>query len=300
MRKHNILKRHDSRGMSLIELIVVMAIMSIVMMAVISLYVPVHQSTVAQTQVSDVQSNLRLAVKTMTRDLLIAGFLMPFDPIIFPDFTPAGDPHLTNLTSPGTANAADFTIRTRAVGNGFARISVVDGAAVATGFRLTVTDSEMSKNFPVGSKVRLFEPVTGSEVIAATGTNASRAYTVLASVGTTIDITGKPPGGALLTSDILEETVMVRIKDENAPALQTIRYLFADGALKRIVNDAEQVLARNVDPANSSFSYSFTDEGRVNRVDIKLTGITQALKDDAISGEKSRAIETSVKLRNVN
>ena len=83
MRKFVLKKQHDSRGMSLVELMLVMAILSVVMLAVMSLYVPAYQSTVAQTQVSDVQSNLRLALKTMTRDLLLAGFLVPTNPVIF-------------------------------------------------------------------------------------------------------------------------------------------------------------------------------------------------------------------------
>jgi hypothetical protein len=58
-------------------------------------------------------------------------------------------------------------------------------------------------------------------------------------------------------------------------------------------------LARNVDAANSGFLYKKTSQGRVNRVDITLTGKTKALKNDAISSEKRRAIKTSVKLRNI-
>ncbi|MBW2690035.1 MAG: prepilin-type N-terminal cleavage/methylation domain-containing protein, partial [Deltaproteobacteria bacterium] len=44
MRMVNFKKRHASRGMSLVELMMVMAIMSVVVLAVMSLYVPAHQS----------------------------------------------------------------------------------------------------------------------------------------------------------------------------------------------------------------------------------------------------------------
>ena len=67
MRISQIKRKHGSRGMSLVELMLVMAILSVVMLAVMSLYVPAHQSTVAQSQVSDVLGNLRLAAATMTR-----------------------------------------------------------------------------------------------------------------------------------------------------------------------------------------------------------------------------------------
>jgi prepilin-type N-terminal cleavage/methylation domain-containing protein len=312
MRKNFVTKRHASRGMSLVELLMVMAILSVVMMAVISLYVPIHQSTVAQTQVSDVQDNLRLALKTMTRDLLIAGFLMPYDPVIFPDATPS-DFHAVNLDSPGfvvtdpsSFDRSNFIIRTRSVGNAFARVSsVAPGTVSGADFKLTVADAEMVESFPVGSKVRLFEPVAGNEIknITDPDTDArKRVYTVKGLGVNSIEIDGNPPDGYLLLSDIPEETVMIRVKDVDTPALQTIQYSLSDGALKRIVNEDVQFLARNVDsdPLSSNFDYNVNAEGRINRIDIKLTGKTKALKDDAISGEKSRAIQTSVKLRNIN
>lgn len=292
MRKFFLKKRHDSRGMSLVELLLVMVILSVVMLAVMSLYVPAHQSTVAQSQVSDVQSNLRLALKTMTRDLLLAGFLVPNFPVVFPDASP-------DYYSPdtlGTENATDFVIRTRIVGDDFARVKdVVTPNPVTGGYRLVVTDSEMISKFPDGSKVRLFEPITAEEVKKNTGNNASRAYTVLGSnlAAKTLDISA----GALAITDLLEETVVVGVRDENQPALQTIRYRFNNGALERIVNDATQILARNLDAVE--FAYDYTDQGRVNHVTIKLTGKTKALKNDAISGAKTRTVETEVKLRNV-
>ena len=55
-----------------------------------------------------------------------------------------------------------------------------------------------------------------------------------------------------------------------------------------------------MDPANSRFDYDhLNSEGRVEIIDIKLTGKTRAIKDDAVSGEKIRSVSTSVKLRNV-
>jgi prepilin-type N-terminal cleavage/methylation domain-containing protein len=293
MRRYFKMKRHGSRGMSLVELLVVLAILSVVMMAVMSLYIPAHQSTVAQTQVSDVQSNLRLALKTMTRDLLTAGFLMPYDPIAFPDATPNFTDD--NLDDPGTKNSADFIIRTRAVGSDFARIKSVTTSGSSTTF--TVMDPEMVANFPSGSRVRVFEPISATEFKEATGTPVSRAYPVTATGYNTITLTT----GVLLPSDltVLPESVIIRIKDQNQPVLQTIRYRLLNGTLRREVNDAVQVLARNVDTSDTSlggtsfFDYNFTPEDRVNRVDIKLTGLTAA-------GGKSRAIETTVKLRNIN
>jgi len=269
------------RGMTLVELLVVMAIFSIVMLAVMSLYIPAHQSTVAQTQVSDVQDNLRLALKVMTRDILLAGFLVPIDPIINNDDT-------------------GFTIQTRIVGNDFARVS---SAANLTGkIRITVSDPDMVNNFQAGRRVRLFEPINANEVTeqpVVPGVNdEDRAYPV-AVVGTNtieIDTTNNP---SLDAADILSETVMFVVGDENQPPLQTIRYQLNNDSLERIVNGNLQALARNVDMVTSLFDYWPDTGGPIRRIDITLAGKTVALKDDAISGEKTRSVETSVTLRNV-
>jgi prepilin-type N-terminal cleavage/methylation domain-containing protein len=276
--------RHDSCGMTLVELLVVVTMLSVVMMAVMSLYIPVLQSTVAQTQVSDVQSNLRLAVSRMTKDLLTAGFLVPTNPIIFEAST-------TPTTGENT-DAVDFTIRTRAVGSAFAR---VDSAALVSGnIQITPTDPDMADLFPEGSMVRLFEPMTGNELNAGTGSPSDRAYEVMSSPSGTISI---DPGVIITDTDVLSETVVLKVRDASQPALQTIRYRLVDGSLTREVNGTVQYLARNVD--NVNFTYDKTPEGRVRRVDIQLTGITKALKNDAISGAKTRQVNTSVSLRNV-
>lgn len=273
----------DRRGMTLVELLLVMAILSIVTLALMSLYIPTYQSTVAQTQVSDVQDNLRLALKVMTRDILHAGFLVPVDPITSND-------------------ASGFTIRTRIVGNDFARVT---NAANLTGkIRITVADPDMADNFQVGSRVRLFEPINANEVteqpVVVGITDDERAYPVDAVGANTIDIdTASNP--SLDAADILPETVMLVVRDQNQPPLQTIQYRLNNDSLERIVNGNLQALARNVDmdPANSRFDYGLNSDGRLVRVDIQLAGKTIALKDDAISGEKIRSVETSVKMRNV-
>ena len=62
----------SERGMSIVEVLMVVMIMTVVMVAVMALYLPAQRSTVVQTQLSDIQSDLRLALKTMTKDLLNA------------------------------------------------------------------------------------------------------------------------------------------------------------------------------------------------------------------------------------
>lgn len=301
---------NSSRGMTLVEMIVVMAILSVVMMAVMSLYIPVHQSTATQTQVSDVQSNLRLALNTMTRDLLTAGFLASRNPIVFPDAQP--DFTSETLTSIGTTtNTTDFIIRTRAVGDGFARIISDPPSSPAPSysgavFTVSVADPGMDAKFADGSKARIFGSMNGDELIASingTVSSANRVLTVSNSDTTDSSIDLNAAAATLSTAEkdelaaSLVEAVLVRVRDDSQPSLQTIRYRLNNGALERIINGSTQILARNVSAV--SFQHNWTPQNRVNRVDIKLTGKTKALKNDAISGEKTREVETSVRLRNI-
>lgn len=295
MRVKSLDKLRSNRGMTLVELMAVMVILSVVVMAVMSLYIPAHQSTVAQTQVSDVQSNLRLALKTMTKDLLAAGFIVQNIPIAFPDVAYGTE----NLNTPGTENSSDFIIRTRSVGPGFARVSGITSVAVGVA-TLEVVSSEMLSTLPVGSKVRLFKPGSFSEVVEdpSSASDPERVYTVSSSSGTTIVLDVSANSG-LEAGDIEKEAVIVRVKDSSQPPLQTIRYYMKDGALIRNVNDGyEQMLARNLDAVEFKYFPSSPPGGRYNYVTLKLIGKTKGLKNDAISGEKTRALEASVKLRN--
>jgi Tfp pilus assembly protein PilW len=279
-----------SKGTSLVELLVVVAIMGVVIMAVMSLFIPSVQNTAVQTELADVQGNLRLATDRITDDLLTAGFLIGSGlPIIFEaSATP------TNADNP---DSTDFTIRTRAVGNSFARVTS------ATSTVVTLAREDMVDKFPVDSLVRLFDPVNAREIDeTATPSAADRVYTVTdvnkAAKTLTID------SGGVLT-DIEDETVVVRVKEDTAPTIQTIRYRLidsdGDGAndtLTRTVNGADtQFLARGLSAVN--FVYDRDSDNRVRKVEVTLTGKTTKISDNAIADEKTREIKTSVTLRNV-
>jgi len=276
--------RSLSRGMTLVELLLVMAILGVVIMAVMSLYIPTHQSTVVQTQVADVQGNLRLAMDRVTQDLLVAGFLVDGEPIVFDPAEPGDD--------------QDFTIRTRLVSSGFGRTLARE--SIGGGVRITLSHPEMATHFPLNSRVRLFNPVAMRECGAAYDETdpiaaKSRVYTVAGVNAMTgvVDLVT-----TLGIDDIPAETVLVRIRNDEQPPLQTIRYRFNDGALERIVNGETQFLARNLTAAG--FTYERNVQNFVRSVTVSLTGETRALKEnDAIAGAKTRELQSTVTLRNV-
>ena len=144
------------RGFTIVEMIVVMAILGVVIMAVMSLYIPAVRSTSVQTEVSDIQANLRLAINRMTKDIVLAGFL------VNPGFGPGSPVASGAIFWEGDVNPEDtddLTIRTRTVGNAFARVLAYD----ATG-KIGLSDADMALAFPPGTSIRLFEPMTSEEV----------------------------------------------------------------------------------------------------------------------------------------
>ncbi len=277
--------KRASSGMSLVELLVVMAILGVVIMAVMSLYIPTVQSTSTQTRLTDMQSNLRFAMERMTQDLLTAGFLTGRElPVIFEaSATP---------TTAENPDSTDFTIQSRVVGSGFARV------ASAASEVLTLSQAEMVSAFPVGAKVRLFEPISATEINeASVPIPANRVYTV-----TDVNEGAKTVTLDTAVAGVEGETVVVRVRNATQPTIQKIRYRLVDtdgdgtnDTLARTINGDTQLMARNL--SDVSFSYELTSEGRVRKVDVILTGKTEALVNNAIAGEKTRELKTSVTLR---
>ena len=273
------------RGFTLVEMLVVMVILGVVIMATMSLFIPAVRSTSVQTQLSDVQSNLRLALDRMTQDLLLAGFLVNPG-----DVTGGGAAGAIFWEGDVTPNDTDdLTIRTRTADNAFGRVLAYDPGKIG------LSDAEMASLFPPGTKIRLFQPMTAEEfepgVVYNVTDNATPA-TIDAVTYPTLMFTPNP------AADVPQETVVVKVKDGAAPSLQTIRYRVVDGALQRIVNGTTQLLARNV--AAVAFAYEASATGAVKRVDITLTGQPTSLAGGGIeSRAKNRSLVTSVALRNV-
>jgi prepilin-type N-terminal cleavage/methylation domain-containing protein len=65
------------KGFTLIELLLVIGMLGVVMMAIYSLYRTQQRSAYVQEDVVEVQQNLRIALDSLTKDIRMAGFLIP-------------------------------------------------------------------------------------------------------------------------------------------------------------------------------------------------------------------------------
>lgn len=276
----NLVRLRSDRGMTLVELLLVMAIFGVVVSAVYSLLIPVQQSTVAQTRVVDVQDNMRLVLDRMSKDLRMAGLLINGQPL-------RGD---AANTAPG---ATSFTIRTRSVQGVCARVSEI---ATSPG-NYRISPAEMSAEFVSGGSVRIYDALNPNN-------NASGTVTINQS-GTPADYSDDTLSFSFAPPDVDNPVfILVKLGSATDPDEQTITYRHnaAERALRRILNEGvagkeqSQILATGISAVN--FTYEFGDYGYYRQVNIMLEGKTQALKDDALSGEKTRRLNTSVTLRN--
>lgn len=270
----------SDRGMTLVELLLVMAIFGVVVAAMYSLLIPVQQSTVAQTRVVDVQDNMRLALDRMSKDLRMAGLLINGQPL-------RGD---AANTPPA---ATSFTIRTRSVQGVCARVAEI----TANPGNYTISPPEMAGEFVSGGPVRVYDALNPNN-------SASGTVTINQS-GTPADYSDDTLSFSFAPPDVDNPVfILVKLGSATDPDEQTITYRHnaAERALRRILNEGvagkeqSQILATGISAVN--FAYEFGDYGYYRQVNIMLEGKTQALKDDALSGEKTRRLNTSVTLRN--
>lgn len=305
--------RANSRGFSLVELLVVVTIFGVMSTVILDLYVNVLRSTTSSEEVVEVQQGLRIALDQVARDIQMAGFLIP-------TAVPITD-----------ASTNQITMVTATAFNSFARVGEigVDDVDVNTPVAtftegstsvvsINVNNADMAQLFSNGSYVRIVNPMSGDPVgpFLVQSVNASSlSLTPLAAPGV--------GGIAVMFGDMI---VQVPSPADDATYPNVVTYqLEADPAsadpnmmvLSRIWrtglpaltignrNTNQRVIATNV--SGLSFEY-LMDDGTVetavvaNRRDnivgvrILLTGLTE---DAKTRGSKVRELQTTVKIRNI-
>lgn len=90
MNRYRLTGKKGEAGFTLIEMLIVAGMLSFVMAAVYSLYLTHQRSAYTQDEVVEVQQNLRIAMDRISRDIRMAGFMIPPDP--------SGTPNPPNAT----------------------------------------------------------------------------------------------------------------------------------------------------------------------------------------------------------
>ena len=181
----------DKRGFTLVEILVVVAIMGVVMGAVYSLYITNMRTAYTHDEVSDMQLNLRIAMDSVVRDLRMAGMLIDYQaaPPVLPIqaavnntgvSSPLSEP-FTNVPNPGSDS---ITLNMASATGIYGRINIDNGAngtAITSLFTLSPKqlDSQVgdAEQFQVGDIVRIIRPRGNSQPAGVATTFAVNAVT---------------------------------------------------------------------------------------------------------------------------
>jgi prepilin-type N-terminal cleavage/methylation domain-containing protein len=193
------LKNH--RGFTMIELMVVLTILSIVMMAIYSVYRTHQRTAYTQDEVVEVQQNLRLGMGSITRDVRMAGFLIPYSTTPAP--TPVISAIVNNnagiaqpLPAPDNVNSDAVTITTASATDTVARI-----AQPPAGAKLYVDDPIAVDTFTIGDVVTIIRPGNRFQPAGA------GIYSIGAKSKADPSITLAPsPSGIVIAGDLIVKT----------------------------------------------------------------------------------------------
>lgn len=297
-------KLDDKRGFTLVEMVVVMAILGIVMTAVMSLIIPTQRSATVQSSLTDVQGNLRIAMERTAKDFRNAGFMFNTDPDAGVTAVAgyANDTTTQGETVTVDASAADIVINTRAVSGRFGRIQDFDPLNAGT---MQLVYAHQARYFSPGDYVAVGEPVTGGLLPADT------IFSVLASDPATGEVQIGTAGGAVLANNTAFAGNSAGLILYLAPSTvvgdldRTITYRHEDGdgdglpdtLTRQIDGGQKQFLARNV--TSAQFEINEDADGDISKVIITLAGTTVAAGGNEIVGQaKTRTLSTVVSLRN--
>lgn len=292
--------RWNQNGFSLVELLIAMSILAVITAAIFSLYNNQYRVTHIESDVVDVQQNLKTALDSFTRDARMAGFMV------------------TGGTSPITSAIANSVVFTTASSSGdAARIDVSLSANVTSGTAITFTVASPGQlaSFDPGNIVRIVDPGEKNQPVNAYYTVSAKDITVpsvtLNPNGTATNVTFKrgflivktAPG----TSDTFPNTVQYCVGPAAgcAPAVTTCPA--GQNCLMRIVNgapDNDSVVSTNIQALQFSYllddgteAAAPADPSLVRSLRVSITG--QTVDTAGLSGgAKTRTVTTIAKIRN--
>ncbi len=272
-------------GFTLVELLMVVAIMGLVVIGIYGLYLSMNRSTYQQEEVVEVQQNLRTAMNYIGRDIRMAGFMIPLSST--PIETASGDSI--------TLNSATLSGRMAKIDAPFTCIDVTQD--------VTVKDPEMVDLFDENREdlkyVRIIRPANRTQPQNAIYTVANKDRT-----SRTLRLAGfsNSPPVQFAVGDLI-----VNVPSGSAFPL-TIQYSLNGGDLVRISGGSEIVASYLT---SLEFEYLRADGTaiqadpvpanqleHIRAVRVTMTAETDPAKRAITGGIKSRTLTQVFRIRN--
>jgi len=176
----------------LVELLVVLVILSLVMMAIYSIYFTHERTALTQDELVDVQQNIRIGMDSITRDIRMAGFLVPSSSINPVNTAYSGNGILQPLPAPDNINSDAITISTASASATVAEIKTPAGA------KFFVYDALSVATFTVGDVVTIIRPSNKTQPAGVGNFTINSKNSADPSL--TLSAT---PGGVLIEGDLI-------------------------------------------------------------------------------------------------
>lgn len=302
----------NARGFTLVELLIVVAMLGLVLGAVFTIYTSQMKRAFSQEEVLDIQQNLRFSLDAISRDLTMAGVLLP-----------AG---ITPLAAASGAN--QIIINTPSADGRMARVTVaaLTGATVLkVEPAVRPTDPNPLDGFTAGDNLRIIRPDI------RTSTAGPLVVQLVNRVANTITVS-TPIADDVAVGDMLVKTA------NNSPLPHTIDYRLvpggttipaapAAGAYNCPGNQNQQCLVRRVSGTNppllisediiatnlSSLTFAYVSDADTTTappapglpvpsdltraVRVTVQGATSKTANISVTG-RTRSITSVIKLRN--
>lgn len=272
-------------GFTLVEMLVVVAIMGIIASAIFALYLNSQRTALEQEDIVDVQQSIRFALDQIERDIRMAGFLVP-------STDPGVDGPIISAPNVPTA-ASPLTLQTASSGAQVLRVATrfLSPSSATTAKEVTVDSTDMAVLFKMGDYARIIRPDRCTQPLNAI-----------------LQFTGDPVGATISLKGFSSETQyevgdMIVLATATAPYPNTIAYSLENNEIRRSVNGgAKQTLATGI--SQLEFQYLMdggTESSSVTGASLlKIRGVRVAISGQVATqnGAKIRSATSVVTLRN--
>lgn len=280
------------KAFTLIELLIVIAILGLVMTSIYSVYSTTQTTALGNEEVSDIQQNLRLSVDQMVRDIQMAGFLVT-------------DPSLT------VANVDAISFTTVSTDLRISRIeNPVTLGTGATQLTVRFDDPALAAKYMPGDLVRIYRPRSNVEPHSTTFTVKVVAPPDLTFVSFTApsEAVNYAQGDLAFivdeASDAYPKTVGYELQPVAGSSLQNLVRLDSadgDGVLAGGISGLQlEYILEDGTSAPVSPATTLTAEQREEVVAVRIA-LSGRARDSLVGrvGQKARTLETVARIRNL-
>ncbi|AJE02894.1 PilW family protein [Geobacter pickeringii] len=302
----------DTRGMTLVELLVVVVVLGIVMGSVYSVYLTHQKVAYSSEEVVEVQQNLRIAMDSITRDLQMGGMMVPSSGTQTTALTSSYG-NYTSAISYGGSTAITYgnystaiSINTASAEGVYARITSAPALVSGTTYTVALESANAVDGFSVNDSVRIFRPSSLAQpldgVFAVTAVNRGASTVTLSGIATNNFVLGDII--AKTTSDGRNPNMIEYYLVNGGATIDGFSCPATQRCLVRSANKVKEIIATNI--ASLRFHYLTnasppedtvpSDVSAVRAVRVTITGQTSDTAQ--LSGAKTRQMESVVKFRN--